>query len=412
MTKYLMLLPVALSCCFVHAADKKLFSISAESVGQTAFADFNTAEDAALIFGDTSLARLLPGYDDGSGASGMASASPVQFLLDFRGLPMQLSYAQGSSVLQLAIPELGIQQSFDGGSRRASADLFYDWFKNNPQGDVNRIMERLAAVSEVDVLAGNPASLMAQMIDDGADASLFIDNRLSDEHAEQAKENQIGVGVEYSQLQTDRGAVTKIKMPLSYTVRFDHKPGMQLDLRLPVSYQEVQGAKSYSLPGTAVLRYPVSDNWTVSPALGYGIAGSEALGSGGTMYSALLTSSYVFRFDGYDLTMGNMVGTLKTQKVEIGDYSFEPKLSNQVLRNGLLLTKPVAWFGGKNNLEIFWVNTKMTGSDLLVDSYNVVGLSFGPGRSKTGEENTYNYGFKYLFSNEMNGFSFDVNYWF
>lgn len=412
--RYILL--VLLLCGFgfsVQAAPaKKLFSIAATSTGQSAQVNFNNVEEASLIFGNLSLRQLLPGYNDGTGPGGIQSASAVDFLLDFRGLGMQLNYAQGSSRLQLLVPELGINQSFDGGNRKASADQFYDWLKHNPQGDVDRIMTRLAAVSEVDTLAGNPASLMNQMIDDVSDAALFVDNRLPGTEQENAGDNQVGIGIDYTRYQTDRGDINKVKMPLSYTTRFDHKPGMQLDLRLPVSYQEVDGAKSYSLPFSAVLRYPLTDVWTLTPAVGYGIAASEDLGSGGTMYSALLTSSYVFVFDSFQLTMGNMAGKLKTQEANFGDYSFEPQLSNNVLRNGLLFSKAVNWLGDHSFIEVFWVNTQMSGSDLLVEDFNVVGMSFGPGRSKTGEANTYNFGFKYLFADDIKAYSLDVSYWF
>jgi len=56
-------------------------------------------------------------------------------------------------------PEPGINESFSGGTRDISNDLFEDYIKQN--GD--DILRELLRVSAVDPLAGNPASVQSQM---------------------------------------------------------------------------------------------------------------------------------------------------------------------------------------------------------------------------------------------------------
>ncbi|MBI2381577.1 MAG: hypothetical protein HYV16_12580 [Gammaproteobacteria bacterium] len=403
-----------LLCTPLAAPAENLFVVAGQSGNDSFNTHFNDAEEATEFFADSSLTDFLPSYDDGTGAGGITTASAASFLLDFRGLPMNLSFDSASPTLNLNIGSLGIHQHFEGATRRESVDLFVEWMKENQDGNLDRIMAALAEVSPVDPIAGNPASLMNQMIDDVAADSMFVDSSEMNSFTDQGKdsENRIGLGLDYARYDTDRGNQDQYRLPLSYTVRFDGNPDRQLMLKLPVTYTTVDGARSYALPFSAILRWPVNPNWTLTPAVTYGITGSEELGSGGKVYSYFLTSSYVIRLDSMDLTIGNMAGRSETLETDIGDYSFEPELKNTVLRNGVLLSMPTDWLGGGNRLEFFLVNTTMSGSDLYLDKYNVVGASFGPRRSQIGKANEYNFGFKYLFSSDIKAYTLNVKYWF
>lgn len=408
-----MLFAVLLSSPLPALSDK-LFNVAGQSGNDSFNTHFNDAEEATRFFADTRVTDFLPSYDGGLGPGGLATASAASFLLDFRGLPLQLSFLAGDATLTLNVPDLGIHEHFNGATRPESVDLFVKWMKQNQDGNLDRLMTALAGVSPVDPVAGNPASLMSQMIDDVAGESMFFDSGAVNGYTDGGRddENRIGLGIDYTRFETDRGAQNQTRIPISYMVRFDGNPDRQLLLKLPISYQEVDGAKTYTLPFSAVLRWPVNPNWTLTPALSYGITGSEELGSGGTLYSAFLTSSYRMEFERFDLTLGNMLGRTEALETDIGDYSFEPDLKNTVFRNGVLFSLPTSFLGEGNRMEFFLVNTTMTGSKLYVDQFNVVGMSFGPGHSQVGKANEYNLGFKYLHSSEIKAYTLNVKYWF
>lgn len=403
---------LAVSLATVVQADG-VFRVEASAVNQTVSFDFSSYEQAAEVLSDVRLRDLLVGYNDGSNG-GIGQASAADFRLDFRGLPMLFRFEQGSATLHLSIPELGITQAFSGATREESQRAFVDWFKTQSFA-VNRIIEALVAVSPVDPIAGNPGSLMDMVMIDAFDLGLSeigaIGGGRTGAGETPQPENAVGIGLEYDEIDTDMGAVRKTSMPITYNGTFGD-PVKQYVLRAVLSTTEVEGSKSYTLPLTFAIRWPVTDNWTLTPVLTYAITGSEDLGSAAEMSAYFLTSGYVFRFDGFDLTLGNMVGKAEVLKTEYGDLSLDPDIANTVYRNGLLFSKPVRLFDDNKVLEVYWVNTQFSGTALYDEQQDQIGISIGPSRSEIGKKSEYRMGIKYTKSEHADAVGFDMSYWF
>jgi len=189
-------------------------------------------------------------------------------------------------------------------------------------------------------------------------------------------------------------------------------------LKLPVSHTAVKDTASYSIGFGANYTYPVNDSWSLTPGLNYGIAGSEELGDVGQVVSGTLTSNYKFylgRRNG-EISLANMIGYYQTLPFKIGEIEANYNISNEVLRNGLMYSKPLNFslFGYKTSLGVYVSDTRLFGDNLYIEQYNEVGVSLSPTKyTDTQTQNLYGLVLNYLFSSDdANGFSFQASYSF
>jgi hypothetical protein len=173
------------------------------------------------------------------------------------------------------------------------------------------------------------------------------------------------------------------------------------------------GAKAYGINLGVAYRLPVNDDWALTPALGYGVTGSEDLGSGASMFAASVTSQYSWKMDGYDLAMGNMVGVYQSTQLNAGSYSIDPKISNTVYRNGILASFPTSAFGQKMAIEASFILTNYTGTALYSNQYQEIGLTLGTNKSASSARTYVRAGATYLTGeNGITGYKLNVGYWF
>ena len=156
-------------------------------------------------------------------------------------------------------------------------------------------------------------------------------------------------------------------------------------------------------------RVPITRGWALAPGVNYAVAGSRELGSVAQIASASLTSSYELPVGSTVIGMGNMVGYYETLKFSVGDYSFDPEITNTVYRNGLMWSVPL---GGRVAAEFSYINTQFTGTELYINAYNEFGLTFGTARGVEGVLSFVRAGATYLYSAKSKGFTLNVGYWF
>lgn len=389
------------------AAAADLFTITGSVVGDTAQTQsfgFNSAEE---VFEFPSFENLHTRFTNYTGTE--AATMDV----NFRGLGMIVAYpAAGQSDLVLDVPSLGIHQVFSGATRDESREQFSDFMKKNGGDILNRIMKKLVETSPHDPIAGNPNSLMSQMAaNDFANGFSNFVSSIATKPGEKA-DNLIGIGARFTSLRQDGIRNNTFTIPFSYTIRSDIDPRRQLIFNLPVTYSEVGGAKAYNLGFGAAYRLPMNDNWTLTPAVSYGAAGSKDLGAFGQALSASVTSSYVIEGKGYDIAIGNMVGYYRTLKLSVNDYSYNPDIANVVFRNGVMYSHPINAFGKKMSIEYSLIDTRFTGTKLYNDGYDEISVTLGTNKNASSARSFYRAGATYLFSPETKGFSLNLGYWF
>lgn len=368
------------------------------------------------------LKALNPSYNDNS-----ASVARV----GYRGLPMITSTRQNSPVIEFFVPSLNRRVVFDAKpTRDGNRSDLEAYLKSEGGGILNDIQKQLAKVSPIDPIAGNPNSLQSQAVTTDYDRSFTasatnIQAAPSSSTTSSTSGTAVGKpsGAGSSNLSsvglnvgsTSQGGVrsTAISVPLSYTFRADIDPGRQITLYAPITVVDTAGAKTVAVNLGASYRYPITLDWALTPAIGYGVSGSPDLGAAAALFTTSLTSHYVMRMDGYDIAFGNSVGLYKTSKFSNSSYSSNPGITNTVYRNGILVSMPTNFMGTKMAYEISYINTLFTGTDLYSKQYNEIGLTIGNNKNANNARTYLRAGVSYLRGqNGIRGFKFNVGYWF
>lgn len=399
---------LALSCiCSSYSAiAADVFTVTGTVVGgttETRSYGFNSAEDV-LAFPKNLQSRF----------SNYTGTEVASLNIDYRGLGMSVAYpAAGSNDLVFAIPALGFTQTFNqGASREENQRLFSEFMKKNGGTLLNQIMKKLVEVSPHDPVAGNPNSMMSQMVaSDFSNGFNSIGSNIGNK-SEDNTSNLIGIGARFSSLRQNGINNNSVTLPFSYTIRADIDPRRQFVFNAPLTYTEVDGAKAYNLGLGAAYRLPMNDEWTLTPAVNYGAAGSKDLGAFGQAVSASLTSAYVFNGNGYDVVIGNMVGYYRTLKLSAGGYSYDPDIANVVFRNGAMYSMPVTVMASKMSLEFSLIDTRFTGTALYNEGYDEIGITLGTNKNASTARTFFRAGASALVGPKTRGFSLNFGYWF
>ncbi|KAF0812731.1 hypothetical protein IGB42_02571 [Andreprevotia sp. IGB-42] len=396
------------SCAFLTgtAMAGDLFLIDATMNGQTAHAGFNTAEDAANLYTTGELDNILPGYN---------GTQAVVSRLNFRGMPVNLSYpTAGSTLMVFDVPSINEHKTFQGATRDESQAQFKDYLEKNPDL-LARMQKELVKVSPVDPVAGNPNSLMSRTATlDYAQGFAVGPTGASGGDGV----NKFGVAITYSHMVTDavNGLSSQdsdtISLPLSYSHRFD-EPNHELIVNLPLSYTTNNGAKSYDAGAGILYRWPARENWVLSVGGNLRATGSVDLLSGAALASGTLMSSYVFGdVDApWTLTMGNMISYYRSVSGKINGSSYNPELSNIIYKNGLLYAHKLG--GDERTVEVYIVDTRFSGTDLFSSYQDEIGITYGTRRPSHASATDYRGGISLLTGENLKT-SFQLNFggWF
>ena len=359
--------------------------------------------------------------------SNYTDMSKADAVVDFRGLEMNFSFPGAGSELVFEVPSLDIREEFKGATRDASVDQLEDFLKSQGGDILNRIQAASIAVSPVDPIAGNPGSMMGTMVSGQFEAGFSSqvtniartpappasDGEPDTTAAVEADDpdNLIHLSPRFGRYTADGKTSSVLTLPLGYSFRLKEggKGLRKIDVSLPLTYAEIEGGKSGSAFINAGLTWGLTERWSLSPAVGAGLAGSVDLGAAGGIGSASLTSAWTIPFDKYSLNVGNMVGYYETLDIEVGKYSFDPGVSNTVLRNGLMLSMPGTMWGRKVATEVWVTDTRFFGSDLYSEYNDEFGISFG--LAKTERRSIENYlraGVSWMTGDNVEGWLFNL----
>ena len=332
----------------------------------------------------------------------------------YRGLPIVLTTQLNSPVVTMLIPGLGEAKAFSTQTTRdANVEDIKTFLKNSGGDLLNRLQQLLVKASPVDPIAGNPSSMQSRMVGEDFDRNFtqFASNIKAD--GGEPVNNLVGIGMSYGNYSQAGMNTSVVTLPLSYTTRPDLDPRRQLTIYAPITVTEVAGAKSYNVNLGVAYRVPMNDDWSLTPALGYGFTGSVDLGSAAAMMAASLTSQYSMRMSSYDLAIGNMIGVYQSSKFTAGDYSFDPKINNTVFRNGVMASFPTVMMGRKLAFEVSFVNTIFTGTDLYSNQSNEIGVTLGTNKGANSARSYFRAGLTYLFAEkDITGLRLNLGYWF
>lgn len=375
---------IGITGTLLHPANAKdVFTLDVTVDGVNKIFGFSNAETFVRQNEGTELEKVFDNYTENS---------RVDSKLDFRGLPAFATFNQNSSTLRVQIPNLDIDLSFTGANRDEAVDTFVDYLQDNQDDLLARIQRELVQSSAVETVAGNPNSLQGNIISRaystttpiGAGTTTTVGrnkNGILDaatlQSLRKGTENYILFGLAYENI--DAGGVSgyQISLPVGYSVGFDAHPGYRLNIEMPLTFTDYDGAKAYQVAFTTNLQIPVSDQWYLYPSLSYGIAGSEDLASLGHMVSGGIASAYTVPLHNMSVTIGNALGYSKSLDLSVDEYEFNPDVSSTYLVNGLTFNIPL---GNRSNgagiITAGYNYTKLFGSNLYLEDYHRVELDY------------------------------------
>ncbi len=342
-------------------------------------------------------------------AANPAAISNIRFL----GVDAQLSYTAGSNVLVFSIPALGINNlTFEGATRQDSGILLREYLLDNPQ-ILGELQKQQAAVSPLSPITGTGGVLSQAIFNDFSSSFLDTPTRIatSQNTASQGSQSVLGAGVVVSSHNVANAKVNTISVPLSYTVRNDIDPRRQALVRGGVGLIDTAGSRSYQGRLSAGYRFPMSDAWVLTPMAGFNFSASSDVGYAVGIGNASLASTYTWEFDTFDVTMGNMVGYYQTFKIPV-KYSADPKIRVAALVNGLFLSQPVSFGGGKMSIEYGFSDTRLGGTKLYQNNSQELTISLGTNKSALSARSFLRATLAVQRAKDSKGVSLGVNYWF
>lgn len=351
------------------SAKADLFSITLTQNGHTTTKGFTSVMDIFDQYENGTLDTILNEYNPNDPANGV---------LDFRGIRMELDYTNGvggNKELTFIVPAIGVTEVFEGATQEQAFDAFKEYLKTNQNDLLTKILKESVSHTPYDAVAGNPSSLMAQMTDIAfSNPTLNVTERalvsgqsggfviLSPSGGSHKIKGEDGV---------ERTATT-LNLPLGYTFKFDNNWALGIDL--PLSYIDLDGSVTYAAQLGMSLQIPLyKDKWLLTASGRVGATASEDSLSGGILYMASVTSSYTFNIAETAVTIINMYGHIQDYTLDVKGYDIEYGLKNDVFKNGLAIKQKLS---EKTALTVFGYDTRYTGSDLYIDAYDEVGLSF------------------------------------
>jgi hypothetical protein len=329
------------------------------------------------------------------------------------GVPASFTYAVGSPVLQLVIPQLNISETFAGATREASARLLHDWLKN--QEFARSALYRYQAQNVANNPFSSPGGILWTTVASDFDSSMGEAATYS--AANQSASNGssaslLGVGVVLSRHTIGGLGVNSAAVPLSYTVRNDIDPRRQAMLRGGLGIVDRAGTQSYSGRVSGAYRFPMSDQWALTPSVGAAISGSnDAAYSVGLVHTSV-ASTYLLEGNGFDVVIGNMLGYYQTIKPPVGQFAANPNLSQVAFRNGALLSQPIAVGGRKLSIEYSASDTRYFGTTIYQRNSQELGISLGTNKSAYTSRSFFRANLAYQRAKDAHGVVLTVNYWF
>lgn len=402
---------------------------------------YDNAEDMFELFEDDTLSTAFEMMGE---FSGYEDTSIVDARINYQGILVELGYRSSNAVITFNVPELDItvqcylercletddefaflmidangnpalQEPLESGAdvRDESQDALLDYLE---ESDVaNRVNKLLAAASPTSPLAGNPSSLQSSLVSSAF--SKGIDTADSDDIAGaqgtdaggggvRGVGNAFPLGLQFGRYSQEDYDVDNYTLPIRYAYRW--ADGKKISVDLPLTYIKIEDAEAYKAGLEIAYTHPISERWKLTPGIGYGLTFSEDLLAGAQMGSVSLTSLYTFDESligdsDWSLSVGNMIGYSQSFPLKISDINIAPDLSNQIIKNGLIIDARKT-FVTPLNIRVYLTDTRFFGDELYSERYNEVGLFLSSAKRRYAKGSGLN--FYYLFGEgDINGFN-------
>ena len=256
-----------------------------------------------------------------------------------------------STSASVIIPSIGLNKTFVAANSDDLKNQIIDYVKNNGATVYGKFLRVVNEQSDVGVTDGNPLAATAMLADHqyftfGIDPAPFeapeTPNRLDSVSTPRFRFDA-GGGIEHTRI----GDGYFVRGALDTAFRFTDQLGLVFST--PFVYRNIEGGNIYQVGEEVALPIGIIPGrgngglaWTLAPYGTVGAAGSVELAAGGTFAGGGVTSSLAYTLGGFTFTLADHFSFFRGYPVHFGDYHFHTDLQQQVLKNGLKVSKTFA----------------------------------------------------------------------
>lgn len=289
----------------------------------------------------------------------------------------------------LNIPSIGYTRSFNGANRSDTEQQIENFLKSDGADVLARFLKAMSESSLVAVTDGNPNSTTAFAASQayGAYAMTFAETS-EEKEAPQPPSEHVALGIVADVGTFDANGFKGKAYSLPMYARFSLSKRVGLNIDLPLNYVQVESADIFGfgmaigLPTKVVLKTKESPlSWQVTPYGGANMSASKDFLAGGLIANGGVNSLLAYDFGKMTLSMGNHFSLHESVPMTFDSYTFDPGVSQYILKNGLKLDIPIHrhWV-----MDFYAVHTKFLEKAAL-DQYYTVGAEVGYRRIGTSE---------------------------
>lgn len=367
----------------------------AQDLYQVNYGYVDSAETARKTVGFTKFEDLADLAEGNEGFDGFDyRVKPVLTYFDFRGATGTFIFDEtqpGVGTLDVDFPGLGLGDlSFTGVDVDDAADKFLDYVKANGFSFESRLGQYAAGNTAVDPIAGNPASLLSQMVSFDGDTATNMggfgdDDGTADGSSASILPPMTSFSPSIGRFDTGMHDVTRVTVPID-TIRPLTSGGIALGVSGVFAYTDAAGSKSYLVNGGVSLKVPVVKgrqvNWSVIPSVRIGGALSPDMSSAAILTSTAVSSVLSWRKNSFKATWTASVAAIRSKAIEVDDFKLDYDIDVNSFRNGFRFENdlPMNMFGRKATIEVDLVSNKLDGENLYIKTYNEYSVSIGTRR--------------------------------
>jgi hypothetical protein len=316
--------------------------------------------------------------------------------LNYAGVPNAISFnvnAAGTSAF-LNIPSIGFSQSFTGANRSDTESQVENFLKTDGSGVLSRFLKAMSTASLVSVTDGNPNSTTAFAAYQAYN-NYAMSTAETNEERESPKSDSghiaLGIVADVGTFDANGFKGQAYSLPLYAHFKLTERVGLNVDI--PLSYVQVESADIFGfgvgigVPIKTILRTKENPwSWQLSPYGGANASASKDFLAGGLIANGGINSLLAYDFGKVTLSMGNHFSAHESVPMTIDGYTFDPGVSQYIIKNGLKLDIP---FKRRWVVDFYAVHTKFL-EDAALDQYYTVGGELGyrrlpkPGKKKSG----------------------------
>jgi len=328
----------------------------------------------------SSLPDLVEALIDNQGAFTPLAGNNFTGSLTYYGLPGAVAIqVQGETQLTITSPLTGLNKTFTGTSRRDLEDQLTDWLLKEGGSEASKLIAAAAENSAAAITDGNPSSVTARMADRAFGTfALFPATRVM-RGSVPGGHCAIWFHTRQSQADTPVGTVDSAAYELDLPWWLNFGRNVSLIGNGSGQYLDDEGTAIYGAGGDLGLgiRPLVRDEenrigWQITPFAGLQGVGTYDGATGGLLNEFGVASRLEFQLtDDILLIVANQYSHLGSMKLEIEGVNIDPKVKQDVLKNGLMLDAPL-WKAASLYASGFFVDTRFL-QDAAVDNYQTLG---------------------------------------